>query len=181
MQMSLICFVFFFSLPWFFRQIICMMLYSFHTSPFEALIDKKLTITDWDIMMSKFEKRDRQAIQVQKRKPNKIVWHLLNIVVYTNSKKKILTMATVYKTGICLHALHVNTFWAVRLHLITIGRIMHENGKLTMTFSFWWYLNVQGILFISYTMSCIKHTINLWMKGILTEPFNIFESEYTYM
>lgn len=157
------------------------MLYSFQTSPFEALIDKKLTITDWDVMMSKFEKRDRQAIHVQKRKPNKIVWHLLNIVVYTNSKKKILTMATVYKTGICLHALHVNTFWAVRLHLITIGRIMHENGKLTMTFSFWWYLNVQGILFISYTMSCIKHTINLWMKGILTEPFNIFESEYTYM
>lgn len=157
------------------------MLYSFHASPFEALIDKKLTITDWDIMMSKFEERDRQAIHVQKRKPNKIVWHLLNIVVYTNSKKKILTMATVYKTGICLHALHVNTFWAVRLHLITIGRIMHENGKLTMTFSFWWYLNVQGILFISYTMSCIKHTINLWMKGILTEPFNIFKSEYTYM
>lgn len=78
----------FFSLAWFFRQIICMMLYSFHTSPFEALIDKKLTITDWDVMMSKFEKRDRQAIQVQKRKPNKIVWHLLNIVVYTNSKKK---------------------------------------------------------------------------------------------
>lgn len=157
------------------------MLYSFQTSPFEALIDKKLTITDWDIMMSKFEERDRQAIHVQKRKPNKIVWHLLNIVVYTNSKKKILRMATVYKTGICLHALHVNTFWAVRLHLITIGRIMHENGKLTMTFSFWWYLNVQGILFISYTMSCIKHTINLWMKGILTEPFNIFKSEYTYM
>lgn len=88
MQMSLICFVFFFSLAWFFRQIICMMLYSFHTSPFEALIDKKLTITDWDVMMSKFEKRDRQAIHVQKRKPNKIVWHLLNIVVYTNSKKK---------------------------------------------------------------------------------------------
>lgn len=61
-------------------------------------------------------------------------------------------MATVYKTGICLHALHVNTFWAVKLHLITIGRIMHENGQLTMTFSFWWYLNVQGILFTSYTM-----------------------------
>lgn len=129
-----------------------LMLYSFHTSPFEALIDKKLTITDWDIMMSKFERREIDKLYMYKKEsPTKIVWYL-PIVVYTNSKKKILTMATVYKTGICLHALHVNTFWAVKLHLITIGKIMHENGQLTMTFSFWWYLNVQGILFTSYTM-----------------------------
>lgn len=136
------------SLAWFFRQIIwCSIAFTPHllSTNWQEADNNRLRRHDEQI----WKERDRQAIYVQKRKPNKIVWHLLNIVVYINSKKKILTMATVYKTGICLH---VNTFWAVKLHLITIGRIMHENGKLTMTFSFWWYLNVQGILFISYTM-----------------------------
>lgn len=158
-----------------------LMLYSFYASPFEALIDKKLTITDWDVMMSKFERREIDKLYMYKKESPTKLCDIYLILLFIPTVKKILTMATVYKTGICLHALHVNTFWAVKLHLITIGRIMHENGKLTMTFSFSWYLNVQGILFISYTMSCIKHTINLWMKGILTEPFNIFKSEYTYM
>lgn len=57
-------------------------------------------------------------------------------------KKKILTMVIVYKIGICLYVLYVNIFWVVRLYLIIIGRIMYENGKLIMIFSFWWYLNV---------------------------------------
>lgn len=47
-------------------------------------------------------------------------------------KYKILTMATVYETSTCLHALHVNTFLAVKLHLITtIGKNLHmENLHL---------------------------------------------------
>lgn len=57
----------------------------------------------------------------------KIVWYLF-IVVYINSKKKILTMVIVYKIGICLYVLYVNIFWVVKLYLIIIGRIMYENG-----------------------------------------------------
>lgn len=51
-------------------------------------------------------------------------------------------MVIVYKIGICLYVLYVNIFWVVRLYLIIIGRIMYENGKFIMIFSFWWYLNV---------------------------------------
>lgn len=146
LDLSLICFVFFFLKHDFSDKYFSRL--TFWSTNWQEADNKRLRRHDEQI----WKERDRQAIHVQKRKPNKIVWPLFNIVVYINSKKKILTMATVYQTGICLHALHVNTFWAVKLHLITIGRIMHENGKLTMTFSFWWYLNVQGILFTSYTM-----------------------------
>lgn len=100
-------------------------------------------------MMSKFERREIDKLYMYKKESQTKLCDIYLILLFNNSKKKILTMATVYMTGICLH---VNTFWAVKLHLITIGKIMHENGKLTMTFSFWWYLNVQGILFTSYTM-----------------------------
>lgn len=102
-------------------------------------------IKNWDVMMSKLEERERQATLTKKTKKT---WQscvtFIPIVVYTNSKKKILTTATVYKTSTCLHALHVNTFWAVKLHFITIGRIMYMES---------WHLvsggNAQEILFTS--------------------------------
>lgn len=100
-------------------------------------------------MMSKFERREIDKLYMYKKESPTKLCDIYFILLFIPTVKKILTMATVYKTGICLH---VNTLWAVKLHLITIGKIMHVNGKMKLTFSFWWYLNVQGIFFTSYTM-----------------------------
>lgn len=81
-------FRFFFSLAWFFRQIIwCSIAFTPHllSTNWQEADNNRLRRHDEQI----WKERDRQAIYVQKRKPNKIVWHLLHIVVYTNSKKNL--------------------------------------------------------------------------------------------
>lgn len=43
------------------------MFYSFYILFFEVLIDKKLIIIDWDVMMSKFERREKEKLYKYKK------------------------------------------------------------------------------------------------------------------
>lgn len=43
------------------------MFYSFYILFFEVLIDKKLIIIDWDVMMSKFERREIDKLYMYKK------------------------------------------------------------------------------------------------------------------